>query len=121
MKPVTCVLHVVSGDSERLFRAGLWAVTAQASGDEVRVLLTAPALRVLAADEPAPVEAVQLGFPSPKSLLGEARQLGAKVVTCETELALSGVAHGAIEGLVDSVEPLASFWRETRSAQRLVL
>ncbi len=121
MKPVTCVILVVSDDAERLLRAGLWAVTAQATGDEVRVLLTAPALRTLAADHPTTPEAMRMGLGSPLTLLGEARALGARVVTCETELALSGLAEAMAAKLVDAIEPLPSFWRESLGAQRLVI
>jgi peroxiredoxin family protein len=112
---------VVSSDPEMLWRAALWALTAASVDETVRVWLTAPALLALG-ESPVRAEGSEAtGLPDVFGLLKEARALGARVLTCETELALAGLEPDEVEGLVDAIEPLPSFWRGAAGGERLVM
>jgi peroxiredoxin family protein len=102
---------VVSDEPERLWRAALWALTAASVDEAVRVWLTAPALAALSKDPVAASGSPSLSLPEAAALLREARALGARVLTCETELALAGVSAESLGGLLDGVESLPSFWK----------
>ena len=115
----TTTFLVVSSDPERLWRAALWALTAASVDESVTLWLTAPALRALGDDVVLAAGAESAEMPDALSLLVEARSLGARILTCDTELALSGVDPEELEGLVDAVEPLPSFWRA--SGERIVV
>lgn len=115
------VFLLVSDDREQLLRAGLWALTAASVGEQVQVLLTAGPLRALLAGTPPPPRAVALGLPGPAALLADARALGARVVTCDTELLLAEVAASDALAVVDAVESLPSFWRATAAARLVVV
>ena len=112
-------LLVVSSDPERLWRAALWALTAASVDETVRVWLTAPALTALLKGPIQAAGSEAAGLPDALALLKDARGLGAKLLTCETELALAGLEPDEVEGLVDAVEPLPSFWRE--AGERVVV
>lgn len=56
----------------------------------------------------------QLGLPSPKSLLLEAKELGGlRILSCSTEVLLAGLSEEELKGKVDEVVSLPSFWRES--------
>jgi peroxiredoxin family protein len=111
---------VVSSDPERMWRAALWALTAASVDETVGVWLTAPALSALAKTTVQAAGAQAAGLPDVAKLLSEARTLGARVMTCETELALAGLAADDVAGLVDAVESLPSFWRSA-AGERIAL
>lgn len=121
-EPRTAFL-VLSADDESLLRLGLWVLTASSVGEQVDVLLCAPALCRLADGS---FDAVRssgtaagreaLGLPAPSALLSQAKELSSvRVVTCETELALAGLqtVPPGLDGLVS----LPTFWRETAAAR----
>ena len=102
---------LVSDEPERLWRAALWALTAASVDEPVSVWLTAPSLRALQDGPVFGAGAVSAGMPDARSLLCEARALGARVMTCETELALAGLSTDSLGGILDAVESLPSFWK----------
>jgi peroxiredoxin family protein len=114
------VFLVAADEPERVTRAALWAVTAASVGDRVTVLLTAPALRACRPGGPL-ASPVLPGFPSIDTLWADARALGARIVTCETELQLSGVSRESVSGWLDDVVPMPSFWRETAAARLVTI
>jgi peroxiredoxin family protein len=109
---VRTLFLVTTGEPERVARAAVWALTAASVGEEVRVLLAAPALRACAPGGPmdGPVLA---GMPPVRELWGEVRALGGRVVACTTEVAWSGLRPEALEGWLDDIVSLPSFWRES--------
>jgi peroxiredoxin family protein len=109
--PRATTFFVVSDEPERLWRAALWALTAASVDEQVRVWLTAPALRALVSGPVFAAGAEAAGLPDARSLLRESRSLGVRILTCETERALAGIAGGDLSELVDSEEPFPSFWR----------
>ena len=115
------LLLVVSAEPERLARAALWTLTAASVDDDVTVLLTAPALRALVEGAPLPSGWESLRLPSPTTAFADARQLGAVVVTCDTELALAGVDEQAVRALVDDVVALPSLWRAHHASRLMTL
>jgi peroxiredoxin family protein len=52
-------------------------------------------------------------------MLSEARELGAKVIVCDTTLKLCGLAAADLGKLVDEVMGLAAIWRLTQNARTL--
>jgi len=119
-QPQTLML-VVSSEPERLARAALWALTAASVDDPVTVLLTAPALRALIDGATLPSHWDALRLPAPAAAFADARQLGAVVVTCDTELALSGVDEAVVRPLVDDIVALPSLWRAHRASRLMTL
>jgi peroxiredoxin family protein len=116
----TTTFFVVSSDPERLWRAALWALTAASVDETVHVWLTAPALRALGDDVVLAAGAESAQMPDALSLLVEARSLGARILTCDTELAIAGLSEDALGGVLDAVESLPSFWRESAVARVVV-
>ncbi len=105
---------VATDEPERVARAALWALTAASVGDEVRVLLAAPALRACQAGGPMDGPALE-GMPGVRELWAEVRALGGRVVTCPTELGWSGVSQESLEGWVDDIVSMPALWRETQA------
>jgi peroxiredoxin family protein len=105
------IIHLHSEGFERAYQALTLALTAQAMGQEVAVVLAFGALRALAEDrlgEPTPGpdlwcarRADMLGVSSAQKLLAEARALGVKLWACETVVKLSGVDEEQLEGKVE--------------------
>ena len=123
MRPRTVFL-VISADDETLLRLGLWTLTAASVGDDVDVLLTAPALRRwldgsfdVASGASATARA-RTGLPPPSALVSQAKELASvRVVSCDTELALAGVSEAEAKGRLDALVSLPSFWRESAAAR----
>lgn len=112
------VFFVLRADDEQLLRLGLWVVTAASVGEEVDVLLCAPALARLAdgsfdaAAQGTASRAAGLGLPPPTELLAQAKMLGpVRLLGCETEMLLAGLETSALEGKLDDIVSLPSFWR----------
>lgn len=117
------VFLAVSADPERLLRLGLWTLTAASHGEAVDILLCAGPLAALAegrAGETVPATA--LGLLPLRKALDEARGLAkVRVVTCDTELMLAGVAPADAAELVDEMVSLPSFWRALGDARVVTL
>jgi peroxiredoxin family protein len=117
------VFLVVGDEAERLLRLGLWAVTAASIGERVEVLLSSGPLRAWIDGEDGPFDTVRphardLGLPTPRGLLLEAKALGPlRIVTCDTEWRLAGVAEEDVRRRVDEIVSLPTFWRETAGAR----
>jgi len=102
------------------------AITAAAAGDDVTVVLWFDALRRWCEgrfDEPAHGEDAAvadrhraLGLPSPAQMLREARELGARIVACETGVRLAGLDPAAARELVDDVPGLQEIVARAREA-----
>jgi hypothetical protein len=80
----------------------------------------APVLRALASGPVRAAGSERLGMPDLAGLLADAQAMGARVLTCETELALADLDTRALGGLVDAVEPLPSFWRDSQGPRIVV-
>jgi peroxiredoxin family protein len=115
-----------SSSFESTYQAGTLALTAAAMGDEVWVVLGFEPLRALAsgrlgapageleAAESARSEALHL--PTPRQMLAEARELGVRVVACDTLVRLAGLAAVDVP-LLDESLGLPSIWRFARTAR----
>lgn len=111
---------VATGEPERVLRAAMWALTAASVGDEVCVLLTAPAL--VACRPGGPMDAPVLeGMTPVRELWGEVRALGGRVVTCSTEHTWSKLSHEALEGWVEDIVSLPSLWRDMAASRVVVI
>lgn len=116
---------------EPAFQAASMGITAAAMGDEVFFVFAFDALHDLVrgtlgqARTPAEQEecarAEALGVPPPAKMLAEARQLGARLVACDTTVKLCGYAPAELAGTLDEVMGLASLWRLTQGARTLTL
>ena len=123
------VFFVQSVGYEAAWQATSLGLTAVAMGDEVVFVLAFDALRAVAngtfgkplTDRQA-LELTRsqgLGAPSPTSMLEDARQLGARVVACDTTVKLCGLVPSELEqsGSLDEVMGLPSIWRLTEGAR----
>lgn len=122
------VFLVLQASDEHLLRLGLWTVTAASVGEDVDILLCAPALARLADGSfdalahGSAAKATILGLPPPTQLIDQARQLaGVRLLGCDTELRLAGLQPDALDGRLDAVVSLPSFWREARGARIVTL
>jgi peroxiredoxin family protein len=123
------VFFVSQANFEAAYQAASLGITATAMGDEVYFVFGFDALRAYARDafgrphtereasESARAEG--LGVPAPWRMLSEARELGAKVIVCDTTLKLCGLAAADLGKLVDEVMGLAAIWRLTQNARTL--
>jgi peroxiredoxin family protein len=123
------VFFVQRGSFEPAFQLASLAVTAAAMGDEVLVVFSFDALRLLVqrgfgkpeTDKEA-VESARgegLGVLAPAKMLEEARKLGARLVACDTTVKLCGLGEESVRGVLDEVMGLASIWRLTQGARVL--
>jgi peroxiredoxin family protein len=125
------VLFVQHGSFEPAYQAATVAITAAAMGDEVLVVFAFEALRQLARgtfgealsdkESSESARAEGLGLPAPAKLLAEARQLGARLVACDTTVKLCGLSAGELGEVLDEVMGLPSIWRRTENARVLSL
>ena len=116
---------------EPAFQAASMGITAAAMGDEVYVVFAFDALRQLVSgafglpkgeqEQAELARAEALGVPSPARMLDEARQLGAKLIACDTTVRICGFVPEELEGTLDEVMGLASLWRLTQGARTLAL
>jgi peroxiredoxin family protein len=107
------------------YQATTLAVTAAALGDTVTLALFFEPLRLWAEgrfDEGAPAEAAAAHVASLGDTLEEARRdLGLRVVACDTAVRLAGLSPEAVRGRVDAIETLPSLWRAAQAGRALVL
>jgi len=116
------LLH--AGDWERRWMATSLALTAAAHGDAVRVALFGDALRDWMSGRfdrgaPAPAAAARVG--SLAEMLEEGRrELGLRLVACDTAVRLAGVDLAEAAGRIE-VTSLPALWREARDGQVLAV
>ncbi len=120
-----------SGTFEPAFQAASMGITAAAMGDEVYFVLAFDALRALSRDSfGAPrseremaesARAEGLGVANPAKMLAEARQMGAKVIACDTTLRICGLSAADLAGRLDEAMGLASIWRLAEGARTVSL
>jgi peroxiredoxin family protein len=122
-RPVVVFLH--RGTWEDRYQATTLAVTAAALGDEVTVALFFEPLRLWVAgrfDEGAPAAAGEARVASLSESLEEARrELGLRVVACDTAVRLAGLAPDGMGGRVDAIQTLPSLWRDARAGRAVVV
>jgi predicted peroxiredoxin len=101
------------------------ALTAAALDDEVHLALFGAALRLFASgrfDEGAPPEAAAAKVGALTAALAEARRdLGLRVVACDTALRLAGVDPAAAVPPLDGVVSLPSLWRLAQGGRALTV
>jgi peroxiredoxin family protein len=121
--PVVVFLH--RGAWADRYQAVSLALTAAALGDEVTIALFFEPLRLWAAgrfDEGGPPEAAGVGIPSLREALDEGRrELGVRVVACDTALRLAGLTPEAAGATLDGVEALPALWQRGRRGRALVI
>jgi predicted peroxiredoxin len=123
------VFFVSQANFEAAYQAASLGITAAAMGDEVYFVFAFDALRAYARDafgkphtEREAAESARadgLGVPAPWRMLAEARELGAKIVVCDTTMKMCGLAHADVDAKVDEVMGLAAIWRLTQNARTL--
>lgn len=121
------LLHLHGETFARRYQVASQAITAVASGDEVWVVFWFDALRRLAlggfdeAEEGEDREVRRrhgaLGLPPPSEMLGEARQLGARFVACETAVLLAGLTPAELGERVDEILGLQQIHALARGAE----
>lgn len=122
-RPVVIFLH--SGSWAARYQATTLALTAAAFGDPVHVALFFEALRAWVSgrfDEGTPHEAAAAKVGSLVAALEQGRRdLGVRVVACDTALRLAGLDPGAASAALDGVVGLPELWRLARAGQALSL
>jgi peroxiredoxin family protein len=110
---------------EDRYQAVTLAVTAAAFGDPVTVALFFAPLRLWAEDrfdEGAPAEAAPARVAGLRQVLEEARRdLGVRVVACDTAVRLAGLEPDAVRSALDGVESLPALYRGARGGRILRL
>lgn len=108
---------------EARYQAVMVGVTAAALGDAVTLALSFEPLRAWVAgrfDDGAPPTAAAAGVPPLSEALAEARrELGLRVVACETAVLLAGLDPAAARAALDGLEPLPSQWRLAQGGRAL--
>ncbi len=122
-RPVVLFLHGASWEAR--YQATTLSLTAAALGDEVHLALFFGALRAWIDgrfDEGAPATAAPARVAPLKASLDEARRdLGVRVVACDTAVRLAGLAPAAVAASLDGVVSLVELWRLARSGQAIVI
>jgi predicted peroxiredoxin len=123
------VFFISQPSYEAAYQAASLGITASAMGDDVTFVFAFDALRALVRDvfgkphtEREAAESTRaegLGVPSPMRMISEAREMGARIVVCDTTLKLCGLAAADLGNRVDEVMGLASIWRLTQDARTL--
>lgn len=119
--PLVIFLHGAGWEAR--YQATTIGVTAAALGDAVTLALFFEPLRLWAAgrfDEGAPPEAAPARVASLTATLTEARRdLGLRIVACDTALRLAGVAPARLAETADGVLSLPSLWRLAQGGRAL--
>lgn len=122
-RPVVVFLH--RGTWEDRYQATTLAVTAAALGDAVTLALFFEPLRLWVAgrfDEGAPAEAAEARVaPLAESLEEARRELGLRVVACDTAVRLAGLTPETLGGRVDGIRTLPALWRDARAGRALLI
>jgi peroxiredoxin family protein len=105
------------------YQAVTLGATAAALGEPVTLVLSFGPLAALVHgtfDEGAPAGAAGLGVPPLSETLGEARrELGLRLVACETAVRLAGLTPEEARASLDALEPLPSLWRLAQTGRAL--
>jgi peroxiredoxin family protein len=105
------------------YQAVMFAATAASLGDPVTLVLAFDALRAFLSgsfDEGAPATAAGAGVPGLVETLAEVRrELGVRLVACETAVRLAGYEPGEVAPPLDALEPLPSLWRQAQLGRAL--
>jgi peroxiredoxin family protein len=123
--PDPVVIFLQRDGYEPAWLAGSLALTAQAAGDAVTLVLSFEPLaawseaRLGARNSPARQRADAANAADPMRLVTEARALGAKLVACETVVKLSGLTPESARACLDEVLGLQSIWKLTAGARVL--
>ncbi len=119
------VLFVHRGSWEDRYQAVTLAVTAAALGDAVTVALFFEPLRRWADgtfDEGAPPSAASARIAPLRETLDEARrELGLKVVACDTAARLAGLDAATAARTLDGVVTLPALWKAARAGRFAVI
>jgi peroxiredoxin family protein len=119
------VVFLRSGDWDARYLATSLAITGAALGDEVHVALQGEALRAFVEGRfgaGAPSTASGLHLPPLDATLSEARrELGLRVVACDTAARLAGLDPAHLVPPLDAVESLTTLWRLAQSGRVLSL
>jgi hypothetical protein len=123
VQPVVIFLRSPEWDARHL--AVNLAITAAAFGDPVVLALFGPALRAFAEGkfgEGAPATAAAARVPPLDVTLDEGRRdLGLRVVACDTALRLVGLEPRTVVPPFDEVMSLPSMWRLAQAGRALTL
>jgi peroxiredoxin family protein len=115
------VIFLSGAGWEARYQAVTLAVTAAAHGHPVTVALAFEPLRLWAAgrfDEGAPETAPAARVAGLRETLEEARrELGMRLVACDTAVRLAGLDPAAVAPRLDQVTTLTALWREARAGQ----
>jgi peroxiredoxin family protein len=121
--PLVIFLH--RGGWEDRYQATTIAVTAAALGDPVTLALFFEPLRLWVAgrfEEGAPPEVAAARVAPLAATLEEARrELGLRLVACDTAVRLAGLPPDAARARLDEIATLPSLWRTAQSGRALVL
>ncbi len=121
--PLVIFLH--HSDWESRYQATTLAVTAAALGDSVHLALFFGALRAWVEDrfdEGAPPEALVTRVAGLRIMIEEARRdLGLRVVACETAVRLAGMEAEGVSPALDGIVSLPSLWRLAQEGKGLAL
>jgi peroxiredoxin family protein len=105
--------------------AATLAATSAAMGDSVHVALFFGALRAWVEgrfDEGAPAEAAAARVAPLRETLEEARRdLGVRVVACDTAVRLAGLVPEQAERTIDGIVSLPALWRLAQAGQALTI
>lgn len=122
-EPLVVFVHGAAWEAR--YQATTLAVTAAALGDPVTVALFFGPLRLWAEgrfDEGAPPEARTARVGSLRDALEEARrELGLRVVSCDTAIRLAGLDPDRIRPLLDDVATLTGLWRTAQGGRAVTL
>ncbi len=117
------VVFLAGAGWEARYQAVMVAVTAAALGDQVTLAVSFEPLRALVEgrfDDGAPAAAAAARVPPLTEALGEARrELGLRLVACETAVRLAGLEPAAARAALDGLEPLPSLWRLAQAGRAL--
>ncbi len=117
------VLFLRSDDWDARYLATSLAITAAAMGDEVHLALHGDALQAFVAGRfgsGAPATAPASRVPPLDQTLAEARRdLGVRVVACDTVARLAGLDPAALVPPLDAVESLPALWRRAQGGRVL--
>ncbi|HET9554259.1 MAG TPA: hypothetical protein VFP50_14925 [Anaeromyxobacteraceae bacterium] len=117
------VIFLSSAGWEARYQAVTLGITAAALGDPVTLVLSFEPLRAFVAgtfDEGAPPTAPAAKVPPLSETLAEARRdLGLRVVACETAVRLAGLEPAAARAALDALEPIPSLWRLAQGGRAL--
>lgn len=125
------VFFVHSAGYEAAWQVASMGLTAAVMGDSVVYVFSFDALRALSKgifgkplndrESKAVARGEGLGAPVPNRMLDEARQLGARIVACDTTVKLCGLDAKQLTsaGKVDEVMGLPSIWKLTEKAKVL--